>query len=91
MSVVVKIPTVLRKHTDGNAVVEAKGGNIKELILDIARRYPEFKDKVLSHDGELHRFINVYANDEDVRYLDGIETKVTDGDTIAILPAVAGG
>jgi sulfur-carrier protein len=91
MTVVVKIPTVLRKHTDGNATIEAHGTNVKELIHDIVRQYPEFKDKVLSDDGQLHRFINVYANDEDVRYLEGIDTKVSDGDTVAILPAVAGG
>lgn len=91
MTVQVKIPTVLRKHTDGNATVDAQGGNVKELIDDIARQYPEFKDKVLSEDGSLHRFINVYANDEDVRYLEGIDTKLKDGDTVAILPAVAGG
>ena len=91
MTVTVKIPTVLRKHTDGNAVIEASGGDVKELIHDIVRQYPDFKDKVLSDDGQLHRFINVYANDEDVRYLEGVETKVSEGDTIAILPAVAGG
>lgn len=91
MTVTVKIPTVLRKHTDGNATIEASGGDVKELIHDIVRQFPDFKDKVLSDDGQLHRFINVYANDEDVRYLQGVETKVSDGDTVAILPAVAGG
>jgi molybdopterin synthase sulfur carrier subunit len=91
MTVTVKIPTVLRKHTDGNATIEASGGDVKELIHDIVRQYPDFKDKVLSDDGQLHRFINVYANDEDVRYLEGVSTKVSDGDTVAILPAVAGG
>jgi MoaD family protein len=91
MSVEVKIPTVLRKHTNGEATVAATGTTIAELIDDISGRYPEFRAKVVADDGQLHRFINVYANDEDVRYLQGLETKVSDGDTVAILPAVAGG
>jgi molybdopterin synthase sulfur carrier subunit len=91
MPVQVKIPTVLRKHTDGQAAVEASGGTIRELVEDISARFPEFRQKVLSDDGALHRFINVYANDEDVRYLDGLDTRVSDGDVVSILPAVAGG
>jgi MoaD family protein len=91
MSVQVKIPTVLRKHTDGEAQVQASGATIGELVEDIANRYPDFKAKVVSEDGQLHRFINVYSNDEDVRYLDGLNTKVSDGDVVSILPAVAGG
>ena len=91
MSVQIKIPTVLRKHTEGAAQVEASGSTIRELIEDVAGRFPEFKDRVVSSEGHLHRFINVYANDEDVRYLDGLDTKVSDGDTVSILPAVAGG
>ena len=91
MSVEVKIPTVLRKHTNNEAVLAANGSTIRELIDDIASTYPEFREKVLAEGGELHRFINVYANDEDVRYLEGLDTKVQDGDSVAILPAVAGG
>ncbi len=91
MSVQVKIPTVLRKHTGGEAQVEATGATIAELVEDIANRFPEFKAKVVADDGALHRFINVYANDEDVRYLEGLNTKVSDGDVVSILPAVAGG
>jgi sulfur-carrier protein len=91
MSVEVKIPTVLRKHTNGEATVDASGSTIRELIEDIASRYPEFREKVVTDSGDLHRFINVYANDEDVRYLQGMDTAVADGDTVAILPAVAGG
>ena len=91
MSVEVKIPTVLRKHTNGEATVDATGGTIRELIEDIASKYPEFREKVVTDTGDLHRFINVYANDEDVRYLKGMDTAVADGDTVAILPAVAGG
>jgi MoaD family protein len=91
MSVEVKIPTVLRKHTNNEAVVTASGETIRAVLDDIASRYPEFREKVVADDGNLHKFINVYANDEDVRYLDGLDTKVADGDTVAILPAVAGG
>lgn len=91
MSVEVKIPTVLRKHTNGEATVDASGATIRELIEDIAGRFPEFREKVMTESGDLHRFINVYANDEDVRYLQGMETTVSEGDTVAILPAVAGG
>jgi sulfur-carrier protein len=91
MSVQVKIPTVLRKHTNGEAVLDASGGTIRELIEDVGGRFPDFKDQVVREDGELHRFINVYANDEDVRYLQGLDTTINDGDTVSILPAVAGG
>ena len=91
MTVEVKIPTVLRKHTNNEAVLQANGGTIRELIEDIAGTFPEFREKVIAEGGELHRFINVYANDEDVRYLEGLDTKVADGDSVAILPAVAGG
>ncbi len=91
MSVQVKIPTVLRKHTGGESVIDASGSTIRELIDDVGGRFPEFREQVVSDDGQLHRFINVYANDEDVRYLQGLDTKVSDGDTVAILPAVAGG
>lgn len=91
MSVQVKIPTVLRKHTDGEAAVEASGETIRALIEDVAGRFPEFREHVMSAEGDLHRFVNIYANDEDVRYLDGLDTKVGDGDVVSILPAVAGG
>ena len=91
MSVEVKIPTVLRKHTGGEATVAADGSTIAELIEHVANTYPEFREKVVAEDGQLHRFINVYCNDEDVRYLQGMDTAVSDGDTVSILPAVAGG
>jgi molybdopterin synthase sulfur carrier subunit len=91
MSVEVKIPTVLRKHTNNEAVLQATGATIRELLDDISGKFPEFREKVMGEDGNLHRFINVYANDEDVRYLEGLDTKVRDGDSVSILPAVAGG
>jgi MoaD family protein len=91
MSVQVKIPTVLRKHTAGEAVLDAAGATVGELIADLGGRFPEFREQVVGADGNLHRFINVYANDEDIRYLEGLDTKVEDGDVVSILPAVAGG
>jgi sulfur-carrier protein len=91
MTVQVKIPTVLRKHTNDEAVVQTDGATIRDLIEELSGRFPEFKAKVVADDGNLHRFINVYANDEDIRYLQGLDTKVSDGDVISILPAVAGG
>lgn len=91
MTIEVRIPTVLRKHTDGQAALEATGATIRELIEDLGSRFPDFKGQVVGEDDNLHRFINVYANDEDVRYLDGMDTKVADGDVVSILPAVAGG
>ncbi len=91
MAVTVKLPTILRKHTDGEAKVGADGANLREVLKDLESRYPGITKNVLSGDGGLHRFINVYLNDEDVRYLGSLETEVREGDTVSILPAVAGG
>ncbi len=91
MSVRVKLPTILRKHTDGIASVEAEGSTLRELLTDLEASYPGITKNIVSGDGGLHRFINVYVNDEDVRYLGSLETELKDGDTISILPAVAGG
>ncbi len=91
MAVTVKLPTILRKHTDGEAKVGADGATLREVLKDLESRYPGITKNVLSGDGGLHRFINVYLNDEDVRYLGSLETEVKEGDTVSILPAVAGG
>jgi molybdopterin synthase sulfur carrier subunit len=91
MAVTVKLPTILRKHTGDEAKVPADGATLTEVLADLESRYPGITKNVLSADGGLHRFINVYVNDEDVRYLGSLETEVTDGDTVSILPAVAGG
>jgi molybdopterin converting factor small subunit len=91
MPVRVKLPTLLRRHTDGEAVVESDGANLREVLLDLEGRYPGITRSVLTDDGSLHRFVNVYVNEEDVRYLGALETEVAEGDTVAILPAVAGG
>ena len=91
MPVNVKLPTILRKHAGGQARVEADGATLRELLEDLETRYPGITKNVVTDDGGLHRFINVYVNDEDVRYLGSLETEVADGDTVSILPAVAGG
>jgi len=91
MSVQVKLPTILRKHAEGQAKVDADGATLNEVLNDLESRYPGITKNVRSDDGGLHRFINIYVNDEDVRYLGSLETPVADGDTVSILPAVAGG
>jgi sulfur-carrier protein len=91
MAVLVKLPTILRKHANGEARVEADGSTLRELLKDLESRYPGITKNVVTPDGGLHRFVNVYVNDEDVRYLGSLETPVTEGDTVSILPAVAGG
>ncbi|HEY7282682.1 MAG TPA: ubiquitin-like small modifier protein 1 [Actinomycetota bacterium] len=92
MAARVKLPTILRTHTDGRAAVEADGGTVGEVLLDLEARHPGVTRTILTDDGAgLHRFVNVYVNGEDVRYGGGLGAHVADGDTISILPAVAGG
>ena len=89
MVIEVKVTSVLQKLT-GAKVVQGEGGNISELLSDLDGRYPGFKNQIMQ-DGNLHRFVNIYLNDEDIRYLDQLNTKVKEGDSISILPALAGG
>ena len=91
MAVTVRIPTVLRKHTDGQATVEASGATVKELIGDLSTRHQDLTTAITADDGSLAKFINVYLNDEDIRFLDGPDTALADGDELSLLPAVAGG
>ncbi|HEU4527961.1 MAG TPA: ubiquitin-like small modifier protein 1 [Actinomycetota bacterium] len=91
MSVKVKLPTILRKHAGGDARVDADGTTLRELLSNLETSYPGITKNVLTDDGGLHRFVNVYVNDEDVRYLGSLETELKEGDTVSILPAVAGG
>jgi sulfur-carrier protein len=91
MAVTVKVPTILRAQVGGRPTVDGDGETVRELIDDLDRRHPGIKGSLVSEDGGLHRFVNVYLNDEDVRYLGSLETPVRDGDTVSILPAVAGG
>jgi len=91
VTVMVKIPTIFRPQVGGYPAVEAAGETLRDLLDDLERRYPGIKERIVSEDGRLHRFVNLYLNDEDVRYLGSLETKVQEGDTVSILPAVAGG
>ena len=88
---VVKIPPVLRSSVGGAKEVEAAGSNVGEVLRAVAERHPATESQLFSEGGELNRYVNVYLNDEDVRVLDGLDTSVTEGDTIVILPAMAGG
>ena len=91
MSIEVRVPTVLRKHTGGEKRVEGQGATLRELVADLERRHPGLGPALLAEDGGLHRFIQTYVNDEDVRFLGGLETSLSDGDSVTVLPAVAGG
>ncbi len=91
MTIDVRLPTVLRQHAGGQAIVQAEGSSIGEVLVDLSRQFPTMSDQLLTEKGELHKFVNVYVNDDDVRYLDKLDTKVEDGDVVSILPAVAGG
>jgi molybdopterin synthase sulfur carrier subunit len=90
MSVTVSIPTILRPHTGGQRRVEASGDTLQAVISDLESNYAGISERLLQ-DGKLHRFVNIYVNDEDVRFSGGLETPIADGDSITILPAVAGG
>jgi len=91
VAVQVRIPTIFRKFTNNQAVLEVDPGTVAAIVDQIDVRHPGFKQQVLTDAGDLHRFVNVYVNDEDARYLDKLETRVADGDTISLLPSVAGG
>ncbi|MEU3824431.1 molybdopterin synthase sulfur carrier subunit [Streptomyces sp. SID486] len=90
MAIEVRIPTILRQYTDGQKAVEGSGTTLSELFADLESRHAGIQARIVDGD-QLRRFVNVYLNDEDVRFLDGIDTKLSDGDSVTILPAVAGG
>ena len=90
MAIEVRIPTILRTYTDGAKQVQGSGSTLEELISDLEDRHAGLRARLVD-DGSLRRFVNVYLNDEDVRFLDGLQTTVKDGDTVTVLPAVAGG
>jgi molybdopterin synthase sulfur carrier subunit len=91
VSVSVKIPTPLRKVTSGESNVSADGANVRELIEDLERRFPGMRDRLCDEDGSLRRFVNVFVGDEDIRFLEGLETALESGAEVSIVPAVAGG
>ena len=90
MAIEVRIPTILRTYTDGEKSVSGDGTNLSALIDDLESNHPGLKDRLLDN-GDLRRFVNVYVNDEDVRFLGGLDAPVSDGDQVVVLPAVAGG
>jgi len=91
MAIEVRIPTILRSYTGGEKAVSGSGATLTALLDDLDSRHSGLRGRLVTDDGALHRFVNVYVNDEDVRFLGGLETKLSDGDNVTVLPAVAGG
>ena len=91
MSVSIRIPTTLRTLTGGVSEVEVEGATVGEALAALEAAHPGFNDRLFDEDGNLRRFVNVFVADDDVRYLDGVGTAVAEGQTISIIPAVAGG
>jgi len=91
MPVTVRIPTPLRSVTKGNAEVQAKGGSVDDVVADLERQFPGLRERLVDESGSLRRFINVYVNGEDVRFMDAGKTALKDGDEVSIVPAIAGG
>ena len=90
MAIEVRIPTILRTYTDGAKAVDGRGTTLQALIDDLEGNHPGIKDRLIES-GDLRRFVNVYINDEDVRFIGGLEATLSDGDQVVVLPAVAGG
>jgi sulfur-carrier protein len=91
MAIEVRIPTILRTYTRGAKTVQGAGDTLAGLLADLDAKHAGLKGRLITPEGRLHRFVNVYVNDEDVRFLGELDTKLSDGDTVTILPAVAGG
>ncbi|WP_240956400.1 MoaD family protein [Micromonospora sp. HNM0581] len=91
MAIEVRIPTILRSYTGGTKVVEGSGDTLDDLLTDLDSRHSGLRGRLVTEAGALHRFVNVYVNDEDVRFLGALDAKLNDGDSVTILPAVAGG
>jgi molybdopterin synthase sulfur carrier subunit len=91
MAIEVRIPTILRPYTDGERAVEGNGATVTAVVDDLETRFAGIKDRLVDETGDVRRFVNIYVNDEDIRFTGGLETTVSDGSTVVILPAVAGG
>ena len=91
MSVMVRIPTPLRRMTNGKDKVEVESANLNDLVEKLNGEFPGFKDRLVDEEGELRYFVNIYLNGEDVRFMDGLNTSTSSGDEISIVPAVPGG
>jgi sulfur-carrier protein len=90
MTIKIQIPTPMRQHTDGQTTVEVTGGTVQAALADLSAKHPAIAERVFQN-GKVRQFINIYVNNEDIRYLDSLATPVKDGDEVAIIPAVAGG
>ena len=91
MAISVKIPTPLRKLTDGNSTVSVSGSNITNIISDLENKYPGIKDRICEENGEIRPFVNIFVNGEDIRYLEGLNSKLSEDDEVSIVRAVGGG
>jgi molybdopterin synthase sulfur carrier subunit len=91
MAVQVRIPTPLRKFTDGQDTVDASGESMGAIIEDLEQKHPGLKDRICEADGSVRRFVNLYVNGDDIRFLENLESAVKDGDEVSIVPAIAGG
>ena len=91
MAIEVRIPTILRTYTGGEKAVSGAGATLTALLDDLDSRHTGLRGRLITDEGALHRFVNVYVNDEDVRFLGGLDTQLSDGDSVTVLPAVAGG
>jgi sulfur-carrier protein len=91
MAVQVRIPTPLRKYTGGKEAVSVEGGSVAAVIESLERGHPGLKDRICEADGSVRRFVNLYVNGDDIRFLENLDSKVKDGDEISIVPAIAGG
>ena len=91
MSVSVRIPTILRSYTDGASEVSADGASLAEVLDSLEQSFPGIRARILDEQGAIRRFVNVYVGNDDVRFLDALETKTPDGAQISVIPAVAGG
>ena len=91
MSVRVRVPTPLRKYTQGVDEVNAQGSNVKSLVEDLEKNYPGIKERICDETGKVRRFVNVYVNGDDIRFLQNLDTSINEGDNISIVPAIAGG
>jgi molybdopterin synthase sulfur carrier subunit len=91
MPIRVRVPTPLRKFTGGSDEIAAAGASVKDVIDDLERNHPGMRERLLDDKGEMRRFVNIYLNGDDIRFLEALNSKVKDGDDISIVPAIAGG
>ena len=91
MAVTVRVPTPLQRLTNGQGEVQVNGATVTELLANLEQQYPGIKERICDTDGKLRRFVNVFVNEEDIRFLQGDQTAIKDGDEVSIIPAIAGG